>query len=726
MDFYPSNLVLHIKRIVYSSIRLGYQYTCDYPVVLGAGILLLFLHKLCPSLFRFLLSSSPVFLLTALLLGALLTYGEPCAPVIGEEALENQQTMSPKSKISATHCSTEIENTVAVAYVDKSFESQVVCTEEKAVDRIVHDTRHNEEKVTSILTDVVLCAEEFSEFTTSNVIVETEEQKQQQQRQQSLLVPSNVIVETEERTKEISGDVDLQDFGWTNTESYHNEMHNRYQFGELMSSCWQPVMKQDPCSDSESDISGSSSDASMTDIIPMLDELNPPVNLGSGNPSSAFREGLNSSSDDEDDSEEDGDHGSDGAEEQKNDENNSEENNNVHSSDMKNVSNADSLIERRRAKNILKFELDKRLMDMQAADAAQKMEEASRFRVQVPSISTPRPKPSDPSNGSDETIELPQIPDSAPSVIPGRKPFDIPFDQIVDGERKLQETWTPRSYFPSRQHRKHGNLYLRQSTYLQHHDGVMVGKPEVHRNDAYDSRSDSDSEQTGNNGKLFGSLEAHMGEEIKIISAAISDACVLEANCEVDEGTEQLTLLSLSKGNHSEQHIVEADSISEANLLFKSRMEEVLVQSISESGIGQPLTVKLEDELSLSDTLSADPGMPIVEASSAQELNLQISQLTKGSLTCAAYDYSCDNESVQDRSSGSLPTENGHSSLLPIEDGRNSDSTVDEAMAVKFEGKPNELFTDCGELPVLEASSVEDMNSSFKKIEEETQEQIFS
>jgi hypothetical protein len=73
-------------------------------------------------------------------------------------------------------------------------------------------------------------------------------------------------------------------------------------------------------------------------------------------------------------------------------------------------------MERQRAKNILKFELDKRLMDMQAADAIQKMEEASRFRVQVPPISTPRPQPFEPSNGSEETIELPQIPDSAPSL----------------------------------------------------------------------------------------------------------------------------------------------------------------------------------------------------------------------------------------------------------------------------------------------------------------------
>jgi hypothetical protein len=548
MDFCESNPVLHIKRIVCSSIRIGCQYACDYPVVLAAGILLLFLHKLCPSLVMFLLSSSPVFLLTALLLGALLTFGEPGAPVIGDETLGNQQTLSQESKTFATDCSTqEIENVAVVACTEKRFESQVVCIEGRSFDSTVHDTHHDEEVDTPMSTDMVICAEEFSEFTNTNAIVETEEKL----LQQNLSAPSNVIMKTEDETKSVSGNVELQEFERSNSKSYHNEVHNRYQLGELMSSCWQPVMRQDPCSDSESDISGSSSDASVTDIIPMLDELNPPVNLGSDHPYSTFRDRLSSSSDDEDHSEEHGDHGSDGAEEKKIDENKPEDNSDVDSSDTEKVSSVVSLMERRRAKNILKFELDKRLMDMQAADAIQNMEEASRFRVQVPSISTPRPQPFDPSNGSEQTIELPQIPDSAPSVLPWRKPFDIPFDQIVDCEKKLQETWTPRSYFPSTQHRKHGNLYPRQSTYLQHHNGVMTQNSELSRNDACDSRSDSDSEQTGNNGKLFGSLEAHIGEEIKIISTAISDACVLEENCEVDDGKENANFSDASEEKDS-------------------------------------------------------------------------------------------------------------------------------------------------------------------------------
>jgi hypothetical protein len=101
-----------------------------------------------------------------------------------------------------------------------------------------------------------------------------------------------------------------------------------------------------------------------------------------------------------------------------------------------------------------------------------------------------------------------------------------------------------------------------------------------------------------------------------------------------------LALCSLSKGNISKQHNVEAaDSISEANLLFQCRMEEVLVQSISES---QPLAVKLEDESS--GALSAESRMPAIEVSSVEELDSRISQRTKETLKCAASEHTSDSE----------------------------------------------------------------------------------
>ena len=171
-----NNIMLHIKRIVYPSVKLGYQSASDYPVVLGIGVFLLFLHKLCPSLFTFLLSSSPVFLLTALLLGALLSYGESSAPVIGDETLENLKNPPPEAKVSVTESSVEELRNVAVTRAAKSFESAVVCIEERTSGIFVHDTHCDEENVISVSADTVLSAE-TSEPTKNKVIVEREKRR---------------------------------------------------------------------------------------------------------------------------------------------------------------------------------------------------------------------------------------------------------------------------------------------------------------------------------------------------------------------------------------------------------------------------------------------------------------------------------------------------------------------------------------------------------------------
>jgi len=176
--------------------------------------------------------------------------------------LENLKKSPPEAKVSVTECSVEEVQNVAVTHPARSFESPVACIEEKTSDIFVHNTHRDEENVISVSADTVLSAE-TSEPTKNKVIVEREK---------------------EEHVKEICEKVEPQHFDRTSTERCHYEVNNQYQFGQLMSSCWQPIMRQEPCSDSESDLSESSSDASITDIIPMLDELNPPVNFETDHP----------------------------------------------------------------------------------------------------------------------------------------------------------------------------------------------------------------------------------------------------------------------------------------------------------------------------------------------------------------------------------------------------------------------------------------------------------
>ncbi|KAL5206756.1 hypothetical protein ABZP36_034965 [Zizania latifolia] len=714
-----NDLMLHIRRLVYSSVRFGYQYACDYPIVLGAGISLLLLQRLCPSLFNFLLSSSPVFLLTALLLGALLSYG----PVV----VDNKQTLSLKSSI--TDCSINKVETAVEEHLENTTGSnedddmQDTQCEEKNSTYMTADTVLSEEvyikdgtsgynlhdihegkDVTSIVTDSIPCVE-LSGFAKNNLTVETQEH----------------IVENRKR-------VELKEFRSINLECGNSKVQNQYQLGEFMSSCWQPVMRLDTCSVSESDLSESSSDASMTDIIPMLEELHPLIDLQTGHPSLVSRDNLNTSLDDnEDDLEE---------EDVRSDETESEGMKDVidlHSLDMEKNNKLESMMDLQRAKNILKFELDKRLMDLQAADAVHKMEEASRFHVQVPSISTPRQNTLDPSNGSEEIIELPHVPDSAPSsLLPRRNLFDLPFDQNVDDDSQLRETWTPRSHFPSRRHIKHRNLHVWHSTRM-HHNRLKLESDEISEKDARDSQLNSDAKLEGNNCKLFSSLEAHIVEEIKILSAAISDVGVLEANYgmvdvnknadlsdvissspiqqsihstfetrdPVHADNEQPILYSLSKVNNSEPCIVEADTIGEVNSLFKCRMEEALVQSISESTIGQPFTVNLEGDLS--HLLSSDSAMHAIDASSVEELNSQFARLNEESMACFTANSTCHHESIQQDLSEALPAGNVHSSKPQYEDKSRKLLTSDQ------------LSTDISGLQVIEIKSTNDINSFFKQ-----------
>ncbi|KAL5203735.1 hypothetical protein ABZP36_008606 [Zizania latifolia] len=739
MAFGGNDFMLHIKRLVHSSVRLGYQSACDYPIVLGAGILLLLLHRLCPSVFNFVMSSSPVFLLTALLLGALLSYGEPAVPVVRE----NQQTLSLKSNISITDCSINMVETVAVEeHLENTTASNEVNVRERTSEGNMHDIPCEEKHGTYMAVDTVLIEEVYIKDRTSDYnLQDTYREGKNITSMETDIVPcvepssfanSSVNVETQEHIGEKCKKVEMQELGSIDPESGNSKVQNQYQLGEFMSSCWQPVLRQDACSDSESDLTESSSDASMTDIIPMLEELHPLIDVLPAHSSLASRDNLNTSSDDDDDED-------DPEEDASTDEN---ENNwkadiDLNYLNMGNSSKLENMMDLQRAKNILKFELDRRLMGLQAADAVQKMEEASRFHVQVPCISTSRQSPFDSSNGSDEIIELPHVPSSAPSsLLPRKDIFDLPIDQNMTHDSQLQETWTPHSCFSARQHRKQGNLYVQHSTSL-HHNCFRLEKDEISEKDSHDSQLDSDAKQGGNNGKLFGSLEAHIGEEIKILSAAISDVDVLEVNSGMDDcnknvdfsddisscppksiqstfeakdpvhaGIEQLILCSPWKVNNYEPHIVEADSMGEINSLFKCRMEEVLVQSISESSISQPSIVKLEDELS--EPLSPDSGMHVIDRGSVEDLDSQFAQLNDEAMAFATSKPTCHNESIQEKSSEASLAGNGHYSELPNE--------------LLTSGNPQ--AADSPELQVAEARPIEVFHSFIKKHCDESQKNV--
>ncbi|KQJ89528.1 uncharacterized protein LOC100832179 [Brachypodium distachyon] len=737
-------VLLRIRRLVRCSIRLGYRSACDHPGMLLSGVLLLFLYELCPpSVFAFLVSSSPVFALTALLLGVLLSYGESSVPCWdGGDVLEDHRILSLRSSISLAECSAsaEVENVPFEVRLEERIENgkyngdlnvregstddrgcdppceEKMITHIAADDAVLHEEEAyvEEERTPNGKLHGTTCAEKYVSFVPDDTVLGAESC--------SKYPKSNATMESEERAEEIGEKAELQELDRSYIGTGNNGVHSQYQMGELMRACWQPVMRQDtPCYDSESDLSDDSSspDASMTDIIPLLEELHPLIDLGTGHPSLAYKNNSHSSSDDDEEEEGVSSENSDeeGEEWQKDDGNDWKDVTGLNSLDMEENSKLENVMELRRTKNILKFELDKKLMDLQAADATRMLKDASSFHVQVPSISTSRQKTFDPSKDSEEMIELPQIPGSAPSLLPRRNLFDLQFDRTMDRRNRFEETWTPRSRFGSAaQNWKRRNSYGQQSsTYLQHHTSVTMENGEISgKHSCDDGHSDNDAEQEGNTGKLFGSLEAHLGEEMKILSAAISDVGVLgEVNHGTDEGSENASVRdntsSLAGANdNSEPCVVEASSMSEVNSLFKCRMEEVLARSVSEPSVGQPLEVKPEGGLSVS--LSSDSWMHASEASSVEVLNFQFARFDEEAATFAASALNNHpDESIRGRSSEAL---NGHRSGVPVElDG------CCRVLLTEGDQKIADMSEERNEL--LNAGLLEEMNSPFEQLKED-------
>ncbi|XP_037427862.1 uncharacterized protein LOC119293503 [Triticum dicoccoides] len=205
---------------------------------------------------------------------------------------------------------------------------------------------------------------------------------------------------------------------------------------------------------------------------------------------------------------------------------------------------------------------------------------------------------------------------------------------------------------------------------------------------------------------------------MKILSAAISDVGVLgEVNRETDEGNRDANArddaASLPGVHDSEPHGVEADSMSKMNSLFRCRMEEVLVQSVSEGSVCQPLGVK--PEAIPSAPLSSDSWMHASKGSSIEELKFQLLTADEEApTTCAASGLNGHSESIRDQSSEALRVVYEQSSGL---------STAGEQQTAGM-SEPNETLTAyCDELPVVEVVnvSVEEMNSLFEQLEEEAQ-----
>ncbi|WVZ68463.1 hypothetical protein U9M48_017398 [Paspalum notatum var. saurae] len=219
-----------------------------------------------------------------------------------------------------------------------------------------------------------------------------------------------------------------------------------------LGSPWARVSSQDGSSGFDSDQAESSSpDASMTDIAPVLDEIDPllgadytppePIPKDYSDTDSHVSEDHQIDDDSNDEGDENYAKGNvEGSEGKKDDGREAEaaflwtaddEKNlmDLGYSEMERNRRLEILMARRRSRKNIRFEIDNSLIDINSSGTGRSLDDLSRFRAQVPPIAVPRRNPFDLPYDPEEAA----IPGSAPSILHARKnPFDLPLEQSND------------------------------------------------------------------------------------------------------------------------------------------------------------------------------------------------------------------------------------------------------------------------------------------------------
>lgn len=469
---------IKIRKFVFISIRGVYRSACHHPFLLGFLGFLLFLYRYFPFLFSLLVSASPVLVCTALLLGTLLSFGQPNVPEFEEKEERVTHGVSPYQ----TGFS---EGETVVSDRDESYFVRGYSQRRSDVEEsgIVEGSAAGEkddrtEKDRGLLFESVLDHENLIDVQPENQLKEDVERrfrsfelgKSNEVRDGNLT--SEVVSSDDEAIEKQYVMVQKEDddaFEFENGKVLQGEFVS-FKEGDAdcsPSSSWKQVEnnsdEDDDSEDSGSDGAESSSpDASMADIIPMLDELHPLLDIDAPQPAHLSRHGSDAASEKSQKSSEDDDHSVESDDDQSvesDDDQSVESDEDVEKrgeaeedgvdkeeeemeggkedesksaikwteDDQKNLMDLGTLeLERnRRLENLIARRMARRLMteknliDLDSAD----------IPYNVAPISVRRNPFDFPDESYAAAMGLPPIPGSAPSILqPRRNPFDIPYD----------------------------------------------------------------------------------------------------------------------------------------------------------------------------------------------------------------------------------------------------------------------------------------------------------
>ncbi|ESW33827.1 hypothetical protein PHAVU_001G101800 [Phaseolus vulgaris] len=447
-----SEIAIKIRKVVVISIRGGFRSACNHPFLLGFFCFLLLLYRSFPFLFSVLVSASPVLVCTAILLGTLLSFGQPNVPEVEKEEKVTHGFSSFQAGFSEGD---SVFSDRDESYFVKGYSENKSDVEERGIEEasLVTERDNRTEEDQDLHSELPPDDENLLD-------IQPEKRKTGEREFHSFELGKNKEIYEENLTSEaVSSDDEAIEKQYVLVQKvdddileFENEKRPRDQVDFSASSSWKQVENDEDDDDNVSVESGSdgaessSPDASMADIIPMLDELHPLLDLGAPQPAHVSRDGSDAASEksqnsdddsveSDDDTENPGDVEDDGIDEPddeeeeatggKEDESKSAikwtEDDQKNLMDLGNLelernTRLENLIARRRARRLVP---EKNLIDLDFAD----------IPSNVAPIATTRHNPFDFPDDSFAAMGLPPIPGSAPSILqPRRNPFDIPYD----------------------------------------------------------------------------------------------------------------------------------------------------------------------------------------------------------------------------------------------------------------------------------------------------------
>ncbi|KZV33923.1 hypothetical protein F511_04148 [Dorcoceras hygrometricum] len=431
-----------MRKGVFFLIRRCFRSVCDHPFLVGVLCFLIYLYRSSPFIFSLLVSASPVLVCTAILLGTLLSFGQPNIPEIEREEITTNG-ISVKMGIS------------------KDADKNESYYAEKKRDEGEHARELGDIHREGSLDDTTpLINKRLTEMQRENG--EIWEAERELGANEERLSDEEAVENQYASIPNMNNDEHLEsDYEKSEADSFDSERVNVDSLDSPPRSPWKRVddrvegedeeEEEDDALESESDKAESSSpDASMADIMPMLDELHPLLDEETPQPDNMSHEGSDAGSESSPKSSMSSDDSDGGTENNKDLEVADEDNEDgededdlqgdeqgqmksaitwteedqknlmdLGSSEIERNQRLENLILRRRARKNMSMVPERNLIDLESFDLG----------FNIAPISTARKNPFDLPRDSYDNMGLPPIPGSAPSILlPRRNPFDIPYD----------------------------------------------------------------------------------------------------------------------------------------------------------------------------------------------------------------------------------------------------------------------------------------------------------